>query len=91
MLLTATPVNNSLWDLYHLLAYFIRNDAAFLEAGIPSLRKHFTEANAEDPDDLSPDKLFDVLDAVAVRRTRRFVKRFYPNEKHPARRHRRSR
>lgn len=81
VLLTATPVNNSLWDLYHLLSYFIRNDAAFLEAGIPSLRKHFKEANAEDPEDLSPDKLFDVLDAVAVRRTRRFVKRFYPNER----------
>ncbi len=81
VLMTATPVNNSLWDLYYLLTYFIRNDAAFLEAGIPSLRNHFKEANAEDPDDLSPDKLFDVLDAVAVRRTRRFVKRFYPNEK----------
>ena len=81
VLLTATPVNNSLWDLYNLLAYFIRNDGAFVEAGIPSLRKHFAEASAEDPDDLSPDKLFDVLDAVAVRRTRRFVKRFYPEER----------
>ena len=81
VLLTATPVNNSLWDLYHLLSYFVRNDAAFLQAGIPSLREHFKEANAEDPDDLSPDKLFDILDAVAVRRTRRFVKRFYPNQR----------
>ena len=27
VLLTATPVNNSLWDLYNLLAYFVRNDA----------------------------------------------------------------
>lgn len=81
VLLTATPVNNNLWDLYHLLAYFIRNDAQFLPAGIPSLRKHFHEAEAEDPNDLSPDKLFDVLDAVAVRRTRRFVKKFYPHER----------
>src|SRR5690554_2761435 len=80
-LLTATPVNNGLWDLYHLLSYFIRNDAQFLPAGIPSLRKHFHEAEAEDPNDLSPDKLFDVLDAVAVRRTRRFVKKFYPHER----------
>ncbi len=81
VLLTATPVNNSLWDLYHLISYFVRNDAEFLKAGVPSLRKHFAEAEAEDPEDLSPDKLFDVLDAIAVRRTRRFVKRFYPNEK----------
>jgi hypothetical protein len=79
VLLTATPVNNSLWDLYNLLAYFIRNDAKFLDIGIPSLRTHFAEAAAADPDDLTPDRLFDVLDAVAVRRTRRFVKKFYPH------------
>lgn len=79
VLLTATPVNNSLWDLYNLLAYFIRNDAKFLEAGIPSLRSHFADAAAQDPDDLTPDRLFDILDAVAVRRTRRFVKNYYPH------------
>ena len=33
---------------------------------------------ALNPDDLSPEYLFDILDAVAVRRTRPFVKRFYP-------------
>jgi hypothetical protein len=80
VLLTATPVNNSLWDLYYLLSYFIRNDAAFAHAGIRSLKAHFGEAMALDPDDLSPDKLFDVLDVVVVRRTRHFVKRYYPNE-----------
>jgi hypothetical protein len=80
VLVTATPVNNSLWDLYYLLAYFIKNDAAFAKAGIRSLRSHFAQAMAQDPEDLTPDRLFDVLDAVAVRRTRRFVKRFYPHE-----------
>lgn len=77
VLLTATPVNNSLMDLYNLLAYFIRNDGEFIHAGIPSLRKHFAAAQAADPEDLSPDLLFDVLDAVAVRRTRRFIKKHY--------------
>jgi len=80
VLLTATPVNNSLWDLYYLLSFFIRNDAAFAHAGIRSLKQHFGEAMALDPDDLSPDKLFDILDVVAVRRTRHFVKKYYPNE-----------
>lgn len=79
--LTATPVNNGLWDLYYLLSYFIRNDAAFAHAGIRSLKSHFQEAMALDPDDLSPDKLFDILDEVAVRRTRHFVKRYYPNDR----------
>lgn len=80
VLLTATPVNNSLMDLYYLLAYFVKNDATFAEAGIRSLRHHFARAMAERPEDLTPDRLFDVLDAVAVRRTRHFVKRYYPNE-----------
>ena len=80
VMLTATPVNNSLWDLYHLLGYFLRNDAAFADSGIGSLRDHFADAVAQNPDDLTPEHLFDVLDAVAVRRTRSFVKRFYPND-----------
>ena len=80
VMLTATPVNNSLWDLYHQLGYFLRNDAAFADAGIPSLRDHFARAMALNPDDLTPEHLFDVLDAVAVRRTRSFVKRYYPND-----------
>jgi superfamily II DNA or RNA helicase len=79
--LTATPVNNSLWDLYYLLAFFVKNDSAFASAGIRSLRGHFAKAMALDPDDLSPEHLFDVLDDVAVRRTRPFVKRYYPNDR----------
>jgi hypothetical protein len=79
-MLTATPVNNSLWDLYYLLSYFIHSDAAFADAGITSLREEFNGAMAEDPDDLSADRLFDVLDAVAVRRTRHFVKTYSPND-----------
>ena len=81
VLLTATPVNNSLWDLYSLLYYFIKNDAAFADIGIASLRNHFARAMALNPDDLSPAHLFDVLDAVAVRRTRPFVKRYYPHDR----------
>ena len=80
VLLSATPVNNSLWDLYYLLNYFLRNDAAFADVGIRSLRDHFAKAMAQNPDDLSPEHLFDILDAVAVRRTRSFVKRYYPND-----------
>ncbi len=35
---------------------------------------------AINPDDLSPNHLFDILDAVAVRRTRSFVKTYCPND-----------
>ena len=85
VLLTATPVNNSLWDLYYLLGYFLRNDAAFADMGIPSMRDHFAHAMSLNPDDLTPEHLFEVLDAVAVRRTRSFVKRYYPNDTVPIR------
>jgi len=54
VMLTATPVNNSLWDLYYLLNYFIKNDAAFANEGIRSLRERFKTAQSEDPADLEP-------------------------------------
>jgi len=81
VLLTATPVNNSLWDLYYLLTLFIGHDAMFAERGIRSLKDRFSEASQENPDDLRPDLLFDVLDAVTVRRTRHFVRRYYPYDR----------
>ncbi len=83
VMLTATPVNNSLWDLYYLLNYFIKNDAAFANEGIRSLRERFKTAQSEDPADLSPDMLFDVLDETTVRRTRRFIKNHYENATMP--------
>jgi len=83
VMLTATPVNNSLWDLYYLLYYFVKNDAAFANEGIRSLRERFKQAQDEDPSDLSPDMLFDVLDETTVRRTRRFIKNHYENAMMP--------
>ncbi len=80
VLMTATPVNNSLWDLYELLTYFVGHDSVFADAGIPSLKERFDVASRIDPLTLKPDVLFDVLDATTVRRTRHFVKRYYAND-----------
>lgn len=77
VLLTATPVNNALGDLHSLLSYFIAHDDEFTSLGIPSLAGHFRAADRLDPEDMSPEHLFDILDAVAVRRTRRFVRSHY--------------
>ncbi len=81
VLLTATPVNNSLFDLYTLVSYFIKNDGYFAKFGIPSLRAYIKEAQALDPESLSPQHLFDLMDHVAVRRTRRFVKKNYQGDR----------
>jgi len=80
VLLTATPVNNSLTDLETLIKYFIRDDARFASLGIPSIREYIKHAQAMDPANLTPEHLFDLMDQVAVRRTRKFVKEHYAND-----------
>ena len=80
LLLTATPVNNSLWDLYHLIRLFLRQDAHLADRGILSLRARFEEAMREDPSSLSPDLLYPVIDATTVKRTREFVRKHYAND-----------
>lgn len=83
LLLTATPVNNTLWDLHNLFLLFARHDSAFNgePLRIPSIRKFFGEAGASDSENLSEAKLFPLIDALTVRRDRAFIKDQYSNEK----------
>ena len=85
VLLTATPINNGLWDLYHLVLAFARHDRAFAAEGIPSVRELFVEAgaNERDPENLDPDALFPLADVVSVRRDRRFIEQTYPGATFP--------
>lgn len=79
VLLTATPVNNSLWDLYWQLLLFARTESRFREVGIPNLRDHITQALGLDLESSGARHLFPLLDAVSVRRTRSHVKRYFPD------------
>ena len=83
LLLTATPVNNSLWDLHNLFLLFGRHDSAFNgePLRIPSLRKFFAEAGASKSENISEAKLFPLIDALTVRRDRAFIKERYRNER----------
>ena len=85
VLLSATPINNGLWDLYHLVMAFARHDRAFAGHRIRSLRKLFLDAgaNEREPENLNPDALFKLADLVSVRRDRRFIEERYPNAVFP--------
>ena len=80
LMLTATPVNNSLFDLYHLLRFFVKQDSYLAKRGILSIKERFDYATSKDPRNLSPDELFPIMDATTVKRTRQFVKKYYAND-----------
>ncbi|HSJ24296.1 MAG TPA: DEAD/DEAH box helicase [Longimicrobiales bacterium] len=72
LLLTATPVNNSLFDFYHLLRLFSRDDS-FCDIGVPDLRAtihHAANGGSAEP-------LRNVARHVMVRRSRAFIERNY--------------
>ncbi|HEY6551633.1 MAG TPA: helicase-related protein [Solirubrobacterales bacterium] len=85
VLLTATPINNGLWDLYNMVMLFARHDRAFSAIGLDSVRNLFIEAgaNERDPENLSPDVLYPLADAVSVRRDRVFIERTYQGATFP--------
>jgi SNF2 family DNA or RNA helicase len=76
VLLTATPVSNSVLDLYNQLTLITQNDRTFFAAaGIGDLYKLFLAAR-RDPRALP---LYNLLEEVVIRRTRPFIRKAYPD------------
>ncbi len=74
ILLTATPVNNSVFDLYNQLRLIVKdNDDFFAGSGIRNLKGYFQKAEAD------KENLYDILEEIAVRRSRYFIKKNYPD------------
>jgi SNF2 family DNA or RNA helicase len=70
ILMTATPVNNGLYDFYHQLLLLARGDERFYRPmGISSLRSYF-KAAAE-----GGLEIFDLLEETTVRRSRADIRR----------------
>lgn len=78
VLVSATPVNNSLLDLYFLLRLFL-TDAALADVGVPSLRDSFRLASStrSAPEASTLDR---AISAVLVRRTRVHLESAYGND-----------
>ena len=70
-LLTATPRNNSAWDIYHQLKLFHQDDLTDLPIDPPNLKEYFKGVEKGDRN------LQDLLSHVLIRRTRNQIIRFY--------------
>jgi len=79
ILLTATPINNNLFDLYNQINLFTGNDRTyFAGAGIGDLYRYFLAARRESIEAGSI-RIFNLLEEVVIRRTRQFIRRAYPD------------
>src|SRR5437764_2955444 len=80
ILLTATPINNTIFDLYNQVALFTGGDRSyFAAAGIGDLHKYFQAARRAAYQQESSIALFNLLEEVVIRRTRPFIREAYPD------------
>src|SRR3989344_6142500 len=76
LFMTATPINNSIWDLYSQILLLVGNDnTTFIKENIPDLFVHFKEIDKRG----NPALLNDLLNEISIRRTRDYIKKEYPN------------
>ncbi|MCY4491733.1 MAG: helicase-related protein, partial [Thaumarchaeota archaeon] len=84
LLLSATPINNSIMDLYYQISIFTQRDDTYFwrSIGIPDLYNHMREAaNKEGGLEAGLEKIQRLLDGVMVRRTRSYIQEVYKNDK----------
>lgn len=80
ILMTATPINNNIFDLYNQITLFTGNDRGYFSgAGIGDLYRFFLAARrSSGPQTAAGVSLFNLLEEVVIRRTRAFIRKCYP-------------
>ena len=82
VMMSATPINNSIMDLYYQLCMITNEDEAFFyeSAGVRDLYKHMR--NAADQDNLTHGlaQIQYLLGKIMVRRTRSYIKESYSDD-----------
>ncbi len=83
VLLSATPINNSLMDLYYQLSIITGGDDSYFykRVGIPNLYKHMRDAANKEGLQQGLEKIQQLLDSVMVRRTRSYIREVYSDDK----------
>ena len=73
LFLTATPINNSPWDLYwQIMLLFSMDRTAFIKENISDLQEFFRKVESD------PSLLNDLLNEISIRRTRDYIIKNYP-------------
>jgi len=76
LFLTATPINNTIWDLYwQIMLLCFSDQRAFIREGIPDLLEEFRKIDKED----DPVLLNDLMNEISIRRTRDYIRQNYPD------------
>ena len=79
IMLTATPINNNIFDLYNQITLITGGDRSYFSgAGIGDLYRFFMNARRNVADHETGVALFNLLEEVVIRRTRAFVRKTYP-------------
>lgn len=77
ILMTATPMNNTVWDFYFQLMLIGQNNKRmFIKQGIFDLQKEFSKAAKGNTNHIN-----DVLQSISIRRTRQYIKENYHDAK----------
>jgi len=80
ILLTATPINNDLFDLYNQINFVTQGDRSyFSSAGIGDIYRYFLNARRESRNGTGLVSLFNLLEEIVIRRTRPFIRKVYPD------------
>ncbi len=83
LLLSATPINNSIMDLYYQMSIITRGDDSYFwrTIGIPDLYRHMRDAaNKEGGLAAGLEKIQRLLDGIMIRRTRSYIREVYPKD-----------
>lgn len=76
LFLTATPINNTIWDLYwQVMLLTLMDQKSFLKEGISDVFKFFNDIDKQG----DPTLLNDLMNEVSIRRTRDYIKQNYPD------------